>query len=116
MVGSEITKLFTDTCAVYVTTTSPAALTNIETESESVLFSGEPCRISFQTLSASAGDETAKNDQSAKLFISSAKTVPEGSRIDVTRGTRTLSYKASGSPAVYDFHQEIMLVPYKERA
>ena len=51
-----------------------------------------------------------------KLFLSPDIIVKAGSNITVTQAGKTTEYIASGIPAIYDTHQEIMLVLSKERA
>ena len=42
--------------------------------------------------------------------------IPAGSKIVVTQEGRTNEYQKSGEPAVYSFHQEVMLVPFERYA
>ena len=48
-----------------------------------------------------------------KLFIAPEINVMPGSKIVVTQKGRTTEYKNSGEPAIFDTHQEIMLVKFK---
>lgn len=78
---------------------------------------GEPCRLSFSSISSTSEEDSAPRIQQAlKLFISKEVTIPAGSKIVVTQEGQTNAYAQSGEPAVYSTHQEIMLVPFKEYA
>lgn len=105
-------RLWTDRCAVFVreeVTDSETHLTDFE---EKPLFSNQPCKLSFETLTAAAGDEIAAVRQAVKLFLSSDVTIPAGSKIIVTRQNdteRTFVYTRSGEPGMFSNHQEIML-------
>lgn len=70
----------------------------------------QPCRLSFETITAAEnGSGAAEVTQIIKLFISPDLEIKAGSRITVTQSGRKQSYKASGEPAVYSTHQEVIL-------
>lgn len=74
----------------------------------------EPCRISFDTVSATQPDSNAAQVvQSITLFIDRAVAIPAGSKITVTQNGVTVEYEQSGKPAVYSTHQEIPLELFK---
>ena len=78
---------------------------------------GEPCRLSFSSISSTTEQDSAPLiQQSVKLFVSKTVEIPAGSKIVVTQEGRTTAYARSGEPAVYSCHQEIPLVPFKEYA
>lgn len=78
---------------------------------------GEPCRLSFSSISSTSEVESAPQiGQVLKLFVSKEVAIPAGSKIVVTQEGRTNAYAQSGEPAVYSTHQEIMLVPFEEYA
>lgn len=78
---------------------------------------GEPCRLSFSSISNTTEEESVPLiQQTVKLFISKELDIPAGSKIVVTQEGRTNEYQKSGEPAVYSFHQEIMLIPFKKYA
>ena len=83
-------------------------------EGEVDTYTDEPCRISFDTVSATQTENNAANIvQSITLFIDRAVTVPEGSKITVTQNGVTGVYEKSGKPAIYSTHQEIPLEIFK---
>ena len=83
-------------------------------EGEVDTYTNEPCRISFDTVSATQTENNAANIvQSITLFIDRAVTVPEGSKITVTQNGVTGVYEKSGKPAIYSTHQEIPLELFK---
>lgn len=76
-----------------------------------------PCRLSFEKLTVAAQSETAAAvTQGVKLFLAPEVKVDSGSRIIVTQEGLTSEYQASGVPAIYPTHQEIMLELWKEWA
>lgn len=75
-----------------------------------VVLENQPCKLSFETLKAAAQtDAAAAVTQVTKLFASPDVTIKAGSKITVTQDGVTTDYTASGIPAVYATHQEIML-------
>ncbi len=71
---------------------------------------GVKCRLSFSTVKTTDESETtAAVVQVVKLFCSPDITIKPGSRITVTQEGRTTVFEASGAPAVYASHQEILL-------
>lgn len=84
--------------------------TKITHKSEVTVLENQPCKLSFEKLNAVAQTDTAAAiSQSAKLFISPEVTINGGSKIIVEQNGRKSEYSASGEPAVYYGHQEIML-------
>lgn len=84
--------------------------TKITSQGEIVVLEGQPCKLSFETISAaSQSDTVASVSQRTKLFISPEITVKSGSKIVVTQNGVITEYSASGEPAIYFSHQEIML-------
>ena len=82
---------------------------------ETIVIENQPCRISFETLSAVISTEEKATERviSSKLFISPDITIKEGSKITVTKKDVKTDYKSSGVPAIYETHQEIMLEPFE---
>lgn len=97
-------------CSVYEYGKITDPETHITTHGERLVFEDQPCRISFGSLSAAAENSGAATvAQSVKLFVSPDVRVSSGSKISVTQNGVTTEYAASGVPAVYPTHQEIML-------
>ena len=69
----------------------------------------QPCRLSFSSSPAATDGNVAEVNQTVKLFCSPDITVKEGSKIVVTQNGVTTEYKQSGTPALYETHQEIIL-------
>lgn len=76
----------------------------------------QPCRLSFSSSPSAENGDTARINQTVKLFCSPEIEVKEGSKIVVTQSGVTTAYKRSGTPAVYDTHQEILLELFEEYA
>lgn len=76
----------------------------------------QPCKLSFEKLNAAAQTETATNStQGTKLFIVPEIKVKPGSKIIVEQNGVKTEYSASGVPAVYPTHQEIVLELFERR-
>lgn len=120
---SAVESLYSGTCTVTATTPTFDESTKQTTNTETTLFTNQPCRLSF--ISAPPSDKLASfsnnlihsdtprahlADQQIKLFIDPALDIPPGSKISVTQNGLTQYFKSSGAPAVYSSHQEIELV------
>lgn len=88
--------------------------TKITRQAEVTVLENQPCKLSFEKLNAVVQTETAAAiSQGTKLFISPEITIKGGSKIVVVQNGITGEYSASGEPAVYSSHQEIMLELFK---
>ena len=118
-----VESLYSGTCTVTATTPTFDESTKQTTNTDTTLFSNQPCRLSF--ISATPSDQLVSFshnlihsdtprahfvDQQIKLFIDPALDIPPGSKISVTQNGLTQYFKSSGTPAVYSSHQEIDLV------
>ena len=78
------------------------------------LHTDQPCRLSFETITTTGeNNDAASIVQKAKLFVTSDITIPAGSKLIVTQNGVTGEYEKSGEPAIYSYHQEIMLDAFK---
>lgn len=68
-----------------------------------------PCRVSFKSAPTASDENIAVATQNVTLFLDADIVIPPGSDVDVIQNGRTLHYKASGVPSVYQSHQEIPL-------
>lgn len=103
-------RLWTDTCMVKNLIEVEDKKDHSTSTEEVIVLENEPCKLSFQTISANSEDETkAKLVQKAKLFLSNEVEIKPGSRIEIRRGGRQFSYSSSGLPAIFSSHQEIIL-------
>lgn len=74
----------------------------------------QPCRLSFEKRSAVVQTDTAaKLTQGIKLFIAPEIQIKPGSKIIVEQDGVTMEYAASGVPAVYPTHSEVMLERFR---
>lgn len=75
-----------------------------------VVLENQPCKLSFESITTTIQTEAAATiSQAVKLFVSPDIIIKPGSILTVTQNGRTTEYSASGVPAVYPTHQEIML-------
>jgi hypothetical protein len=109
-------KLWMDTCTVYESAPETDPITKLTDFREQPILAAQPCRLSFKTIAASAGDEVAAMSQAVKLFLAPDIVIKPGSRILVQREGRAYEYRQSGKSAVYSGHQEIMLTLSGEHA
>lgn len=110
-----IESLYDRTCDVieYKTTVNPI---NKRTgnKTEETVIEGQPCRLSYQSISNTNQSNPTNNvSQVIKLILAPEIEIKEGSKIVVTKGELVETYKNSGKPAVYDTHQEIILVNFE---
>jgi len=84
--------------------------TKISRKTEISVVEGQPCRLSFEKITAAVQTDTAAAvSQGIKLFLAPEIAVKTGSKIVVTQAGVTGEYQLSGVPALYETHQEIML-------
>lgn len=89
--------------------------TKITRKSEVTVIENQPCKLSFEKLNAVGQTDTAAAiSQGVKLFISPDVVISPGSKIVVEQNGKMTEYAASGVPAVYATHQEIILELFKE--
>ena len=97
-------------CTVVERLSAKDEKTKISRQNEEVIIENQPCKLSFEKLNAAVQSETAAEiSQGTKLFIAPEIQIKEGSKIIVTQDGVTSEYSASGKPAVYFSHQEIIL-------
>lgn len=85
-------------------------VTKITSNKEVVVLENQPCKLSFETITAAVQTETgAAVSQAVKVFVSPDISITAGSKIKVTQNGVTTDYTSSGVPAVYPTHQEIIL-------
>lgn len=78
--------------------------------SETIVHEGISCRLSFKTLnSANPGASATAVTQTVKVFLAPEINVKPGSKLTITQNGVATAYKASGEPAIYSTHQEIIL-------
>jgi hypothetical protein len=86
----------------------------ITRQEEVTVIENQPCKLSFEKLNAVVQTDTAAaSSQGTKLFISPEVVVNAGSKIVVEQNGVKTEYSASGEPAVYPSHKEIMLELFK---
>lgn len=101
---------YTGLCTIieYTSVTDPN--TKRTTQQETTVLEGQPCCLSFESTSAASQTDTVTEiAQGIKLFLAPEVAVKAGSKIIVEQDGVTTAYSASGLPAVYPGHQEIML-------
>ena len=106
-------RLWTGRCDVFVREDT-VNTANGRNEPEEVLkLADVACRISFQSTPAAGQENVARLQQTVRLFLAKDAEIPPGSKIVVTQNGAIGVYVRSGEPAVYNYHQEIMLESFK---
>lgn len=84
--------------------------TKVTRQEEITVYENQPCKLSFEKLNSVVQTDTvALTSQGIKLFIAPEVKINSGSKIIVEQNGMKNEYSASGEPAVYASHQEIML-------
>lgn len=115
-VRTALERLWQDRCSIFIHKEVTDPDTHLTDFQDSPLLENQPCKLSFETLTSTGGDEVATIQQVVKLFISPDVRIPAGCKIVVTRPNeteRTFTYTRSGEPGVFSNHQEIMLEPFR---
>ena len=84
--------------------------TKLTGKKEVAVIEDQPCRLAYEKSSAASQTETAAGiTQGIKLFLAPETVIKGGSKIIVMQNGITGVYCASGKPAVYSTHQEVVL-------
>lgn len=109
-VTDAITPFYAGVCTVSMFTKSKDNTTKLSSLSKTVLYSEQPCRISFsKVVSGNQTDTTDNTSLGVRLFISNTLDIPSGADITVVQDGVTYNFASSGIAAVYPTHQEIVL-------
>ncbi|MBY0122157.1 hypothetical protein [Bacillus sp. S/N-304-OC-R1] len=109
-----IESMYDSTCTVKEFQSVRDPVTQITSKKEIVVLENQPCKLSYEKqMAASNTSAPAIIAQSTKLFLAPEITVKAGSKIIVTKNSKSTEYSRSGEPAVYTNHQEIMLELFK---
>lgn len=109
-------RMWRDRCTVIqrVKVTDPD--TKLTDFSETPLLENQPCKLSFEKLTSTDGENTAAKFQNVKLFLSPDVVIPAGCKIVVQRFNevdREFTFSNSGEAGVFTNHQEIYLTIWK---
>jgi hypothetical protein len=109
--------LWSGRCTIYEFQDVTDPYTKQTIQREVAVLEDEPCRLSYrQEQATNIQSGAAVVSQSIKLFIRPDLVIKPGSVIEITQHGVTNKYKGSGKPAVYCFHQEIILELYDNEA
>ncbi len=110
-----IESLYNGRCTVIEYKDTFDETTRITRKSEVTVIENQPCRLSFVKQNTAVQTDTAAAlTQTAKLFTAPEIQIKSGSKIIINQNGRTTAYSASGEPAVYFSHQEIMLEIFED--
>lgn len=117
MIKKAVESLYDGKCTITELSSWADPITNITQNVEFDVVVDEPCRISYKdAVNANETDTVSNADQIVVLFIRPDLIIKDGSKITVTQCSRTVQYKASGKPRVYNSHQEITLEILDDKA
>jgi hypothetical protein len=109
-----IESMYDSTCTVIEYRKEKEPVTKKMSSKEVTVYRDKPCRLSYSSNKKANQTETANAvTQIIKIFITPELDIKPGSRLIITGKGRTVEYKNSGVPAVYDTHQEIVLELFK---
>ncbi len=101
--------MYTDSCDVYTRTKSVNS-NGVTKFTDTKSIDNCPCRLSYNSAPELDQMESAAGiEKMAKLFLDPDVSIPEGSYIVVTRDSKEQCFRCSGSPKIYESHQEISL-------
>lgn len=109
MVKNVLERLYIGKCDIIQQQSVIDPVTHITSMTDVVVVKGQPCRLSYKTITAANQGNVALVVQVIKLFMSPTVKVLAGSKIIVTQNGQIKKFEASGEPAVYSSHQEIIL-------
>lgn len=110
MVRKAIESLYKGVCTVYQYKSVVDPVTKRTSVKEVVSCVDQPCRLSYKNkVSANESNTISSVSQTIMLFVAPELSIPAGSKIVVTQNNVVKTYVASGQPAVYTNHQEIVL-------
>lgn len=114
-----IQKLFNYSCDVYNYFFIKDPNSKKTHQKYKLIYQNLPCRISYYNNSlkishSSLNDINNKKKQYVKLFLSNKFKILPGSLIVVNKNNESIKYKNSGQPAIFSYHQEIMLSLFDE--
>lgn len=105
----DLALMWDDTCDIYSCDKSINASTKRTEFTEELIYSNVACKLSFTTFDPTTGTvHVDEQSQSAKLFLDNELNIPMGSKVVVTRGERTYSYRV-GEIGLFPSHQELRL-------
>ena len=110
MVRAAIEKTYTGRMTLYESVNKQNEDTKITEQIKEIVAEDVPCRVSYKNISTvSEQDGAYKAVQEIKLFCSPDINVTEGTTLVITQNDITNTYEKSGTPAMYTYHQEIIL-------
>lgn len=105
-----IESTYTGICSVIEHQETTDTKTHITDFEDVTVIENQPCKLSFEKINTVVQTETAASiSQAVKLFIAPEVMVKGGSKIVAEQNGVTTEYSASGEPAIYLSHQEIIL-------
>lgn len=106
--GAALRSLWEDRCTVRVKVNEKKSGSAFTEQTEKVLFTNVPCRLSYSSITVTdEQSRAARTQQATVLIMDKSLEIPPGSEIEVTHEGVTAVYQRSGAPAVHSVHQEV---------
>ena len=112
-------RMWRDRCTIIKRVKDTDPDTKLTDFSETPLLENQPCKLSFEKLTSTDGENVAAKFQNVKLFLSPDVVIPAGCKIAVQRFNREgelvleFIFSRSGEAGVFTNHQEIYLTLWK---
>lgn len=112
-----IERLYTGKCDIYEYQQTVDPINKRTTQTELLVYENQPCRVSFSTIDSVDDVSNVPIKKSVvKLFIAPELNIKAGCKIKVIQHGIVKWYEASGEPAYYASHQEIVLILVDKKA
>lgn len=108
--------LWRDRCTIFIRVKETDPVTKLTSFKDAALCEKEPCKLSFETLSAAGAGDAAPVSQVVKLFLCPNLKIPPGCKITVNRygdPSKEFVFSNSGAAGTFSNHQEIYLTLFK---
>lgn len=111
-VRTALERLWKDRCSIFIREEVTDPVTHLTDSEEKPLLQDQPCKLSFETLTSTNGDEVATAQQVVKLFLSPDVKVPAGCKIiqhnstiqfPVVKEGARLTLERKGTPGKLEF-------------
>lgn len=109
-------KMYVGTCDVITHEKVKDEVTKRTAFVDSILYSGIPCRLSYNSTAVAGDGNVADVSMEIKLFLSPEYKIPDGCKMIVTQRGETHTFTNASMPVVYEAHQEVTLKAFERWA
>ena len=112
-IRTQYEKMYQDTCDIveYQKSRNEDGSTGFK---EVTVETGIPCRLSYKSGTATGETESASHlTQDIEVFLSPDLVIEPGSKLVIAHLGRSIEFKCTGEPSIYQTHQELHLEIFK---